>query len=127
MPKKKPFEGHKVLIVSQNDNIKRVLTKVFHNCGAQIFTESDGHQALRAVRKLKTEIVIFSNDVQRGGAKWFAHQLRTKHITDADILWYIGNQKIPLMDGFTRRPFKPVSLVKPLAYNLAVLDDLRRA
>ncbi|NRA66556.1 MAG: hypothetical protein HRU19_18855 [Pseudobacteriovorax sp.] len=127
MADKKPFESQDVLVVAKDDAIRRALTRVFTNCGATVYCERDGHEALKQQRKLRCRVIVFCNDIQRGGAQWFAHQLRVKNIADSDVLWYIGDKPITYMDGYTSRPFKPVVLVKAIAYNLAVVDDLKKA
>ena len=126
MPSQKLFADKKILIVAKGESIVRVLTRVFANQGAEVFAESDGDSALISVKRLNPNVVIYSADVQQKAAPWFAHQIRVKHIRNIDILWYIGDKKISHFDGYTRRPFKPAVLIKPIYYNMLIEEDLRK-
>lgn len=126
MAQKKAFSDKRVLIVANCESICRVLTRVFSNQGAEVLTESDGESGLATVKRFEPHVVIYSADVKQKSAAWFAHQIRVKHVRDIDVLWYIGDKRLLHFDGYTRRPFKPAVLIKPIYYNLVVEDDLKR-
>lgn len=114
---KKPaqvFENIKIIILSENDNLTAVLTKAFTNRGGSVKSFSNGKDAVAEATKEHCHVLVATNDVKYNDANWVAHEIRYKNVAQIDLLWYIGNKKIKKMDGFIKKPFRPIALLTPI-------------
>jgi len=56
-PRPDPLEGWRILVVDDQEDVRSYLLAVLADAGAQICEAGDGHEALRAARRFKPDLI----------------------------------------------------------------------
>ena len=110
----KAFEGLNVGIVTSNDGIEKILARAFENRGGIVEVFNNGQAMVRAGKDKYFAILVVSEDVLYNGIDYLIKEIRVNRWIDVGVLWFIGRKPTRNTDGFTKRPFRPVELLKPL-------------
>jgi CheY-like chemotaxis protein len=121
-PPQQVFKGYRIAIVTETESIGKVLCKAFGNRGGSVKVYPTGKLALEAATILKTHVMVICDDVRYHNAAWCTKEIRYKKIVDVDVLWYVGRKAVDKMDGWIKKPFRPIELLKPIFNRLKSLD-----
>jgi PAS domain S-box-containing protein len=116
----------RVLIVEDDESLRRTICEYFKECGYSIFEASDSNQALNLFKNVNPEIVILDYHLPDHEGELLLKSLKALE-SQAAVLVITGDASPDLAikvvkmgaDGFVRKPFKP-------QYLLDLCEKIRR-
>jgi len=113
------FQGINIAILTTNESVSRVLSKAFTNRGGKVEIFPGGPELLeRAAEDHHFHVLVTSDDVIYTGADWVVKWIIVNRQAEIDSFWYVGKKSVSRMDGFIKKPFRPVELLKPIFEDL---------
>lgn len=119
------FAGTRIAIVTANEGIEKILSRAFINRGGEAEVFHNGANMVREGKKNPFQVVVVSEDVPYNGADYIGKAIRSKKLIQVDVLWFVGRKPLRVADGFTRRPFRPIELLKPVYEKLREIQQRR--
>ena len=112
---KQSFSDYTVGIVTTDLVLTKIFEKAFKKRGGNLVFFQDGHAVLQHLKELPLDGLIVTGNLEKTDAEWISSRLRERKANESivKVLWFIGDKPVRLMDGHTKRPFRPVDLLRP--------------
>ena len=111
---KKSFESFSIAIVTGDAVVARILEKALEIRGGDVRVFKDGHGLVQFLKDHTLDAVLVTGNIEHGGLDWIFDRVRNRGRTDVQVIWFIGDNPSRKTEGHTRRPFRPVELLRPL-------------
>lgn len=119
---KQSFHNFRIGVVTGDSVFARILVKAIEVRGGESFLFSDGFELERFLQSDQPPLsgVIVTGNIEEGGILWIMKEFGESEEIDIGVIWFVGDHPVDGADGHTKRPFRPVELLRP--FHRAILQ-----
>ena len=113
---RRSFEGYSIGIVTADQVFARMMEKALAARGGDVRIFKDGYGVVTYLKGKSSvlDAILVTGNIEQAGIKWILSRFRARTGLSLDVIWFIGDDAPEGVDGHTKRPFRPVDLLRPL-------------